>query len=124
MDLNAQNPGSGSSSGGGTSQAADIPGAAASTVHDVLERAESAIGEAAEKVRPVVSKMPQTAQAPLYEAVHAAADAAASLREGADDLVRREEALLASATRYIRANPRQALGIAFVAGFLIGRILL
>ena len=106
-----------------TTRPGDLQGTAASTVHDVLER-ENAAGEAADKVTPVVSKLPQAAHAPIYGAVHAAAEAASSVRESADDLIRRERAMLGSAGEYVRAKPRQAIGIAFVAGFVIGRFLL
>jgi ElaB/YqjD/DUF883 family membrane-anchored ribosome-binding protein len=116
MDLNAQNQDSGTS----TAKTGDLQGTAASIVHDVLEGAQSA----ADKVKPVVSKMPHAAQAPLYQAVHAAADAAASIEDKAGDLIERESAMLESATGYVRANPRRAIGIAFVAGFLVARILL
>ena len=115
MDPNAPNS---------TAKPSDLQGTAASTVHDVLERAENAVDEAADKVKPVVSKMPQAAQAPLYGAVHAATDAASSLREGAEELMQREHTLLGAATRYIKANPRKALRIAFIAGFVVGRFLL
>ena len=49
---------------------------------------------------------------------------AASIEDKAEDLLARESAMLGSATEYVRANPRRAVGIAFVAGFLVGRILL
>ena len=115
MDLNPQSHGN---DAGNTPKPAEVQGTAASIVHDVLEQAENATGQAADKVQPVVAKMPHAAQAPLYEAVHAAADAAASTRESADD------ALRGSAGDYVRANPLQSVGIALAAGWLIGRILL
>ena len=107
-----------------TTKPGDLQGTAASTVHDVLERAENAVGDAAEKVKPVVSKLPQAAQAPVYGAVHAAAEAASSMRERADEVIRRERAMLGSAAEYVRASPRRAIGIAFVTGFVIGRFLI
>ena len=98
----------------------DLQGTAASIVHDVLERAESAAGVAEEKVKPVVSKMPQAAQAPIYGAVHAAAEAAASMRDTAENMIEGEGGM----GGYVRANPRQAIGLAFVTGFVIGRFLI
>ena len=130
MDIRAQHEDGGAAASGqaggstaATPQTTGVLSTAASTVHDVLERAENAAADAANnKVQPVVSRLPQSAQAPLYEAVHAAADAATSLREGADDVMARQEAMLQSATRYVQANPLQSVGIAVAAGWLIGRI--
>jgi ElaB/YqjD/DUF883 family membrane-anchored ribosome-binding protein len=122
MDLTAQNQESGSATAGGSSSQTGVLNAAASTVHDVLEKAESVAGEAQDKVKPVVSRLPQAAQAPIYEAVHAAADAASTLTERADDFMEDQQRRLGSATAYIRENPLQSVGIAFGAGWLIGRL--
>ena len=113
MDLNASNQGN---TAGYKPQPAGLQGTAASSVHDVLERADSVAS--ADKVQPVVSKTPQAAHAPLYHAVHAAADAAGSMPQSEAD------SFVASATHYIRENPRRALTIAFVTGLFIGRIVL
>ena len=126
MDTRAQHQDSGSPLIGGNSgnsaQSGGVPGTAASTVHDVLEKAETAGDHGEQKVQPVVSRVPQSAQAPLYEAVHAAADAAASPGGHADDLIERQEAMLHSATRYVREYPFQSVGIAVALGWLLGRI--
>ena len=110
MDLNAQK----NAGGIDDSKPGDLQGAAASIVHDVLEGAPAA---SPDKVKPVVGKMPNATQAPLYQAVHAAADAAASMPPTSASLGD-------SITRYVRAKPRQSVGIAFVAGFLIARLVL
>jgi ElaB/YqjD/DUF883 family membrane-anchored ribosome-binding protein len=122
MDLRAQDQESGSAASGGSSPQTGVLSTAASTVHDVLEQAESAAVEAQDKVKPVVSRLPQAAQAPIYEAVHAAADAASTLTERADDFMEEQQQLLDSATAYVRANPLQSVGLAFAAGWLIGKL--
>ena len=113
MDLNAQAQNSDTQ----TPKPGDLQGTAASIVRDVLESAESATGEAADKVKPVVGKLPQAAQAPLYRAVHAAADAAASMPQA-------KRSVAGSVAQYARTNPRRALAFAFVTGLLIGRSVL
>lgn len=113
MDLNASNQGN---TAGNKPQSAGLQGTAASSVHDVLEHADSTA--TADKVQPVVSNTPQAAHAPLYHAVHAAADAAGSMPHAEED------SFAGSATQYIRENPRRALTIAFVTGLFIGRIVL
>jgi ElaB/YqjD/DUF883 family membrane-anchored ribosome-binding protein len=112
MDLNAQNQ----DSGAATAKPGDLQGTAASIVRDVLERAESSSFEAA-KVKPTVAKIPQAAQAQLQQAVHAAAGAAASMRET-------ERSAARSIEQYVRANPRRAVAIAFLTGLFVGRIVL
>jgi hypothetical protein len=114
MDFDAQNQDSGAAVKPG-----DLQGTAASTVRDVLERAESATAGAAGRVEQVVARIPQAAQAPLYHAVHAAADAAASMRERAAGA---EGALGGSITQYVRTNPRRSVAFAFATGWLIARI--
>ena len=113
MDLNAQNQ----DSGAATAKPGDLQGTAASIVRDVLERAESSSFDAADKVKPAVAKIPQAAQAQLQQAVHAAAGAAASMRET-------ERSVAGSVEHYVRANPRRAVAIAFLTGLFVGRIVL
>jgi ElaB/YqjD/DUF883 family membrane-anchored ribosome-binding protein len=126
MDLRAQGQEDGwatsGNSGGISAQPASVLSTAASTVHDVLEKAENAAGPAAERVKPVVSRLPQSAQAPIYDAVHSAAAAAATLPAQAEGFVRRQQQRLEPAAQYVQQKPLQAVAIAFTAGWLIGRI--
>jgi ElaB/YqjD/DUF883 family membrane-anchored ribosome-binding protein len=126
MDLRAQGQEDGSAtsgnSGGNSAPAASVLGTAASTVHDVLEKAEHAAGPAAEMVKPVVSRLPQSAQAPIYEAVHSAAAAAATMPAQAEGFIARQQHRLEPAAQYVQDKPIQAVAIAFTAGWLIGRI--
>ena len=119
MDLRAQSQSQDPSSslGGG---AADVLGTAASTVRDVLSTPSEP--ETSAKVKTVATRLPRSAHAPLYEAVHAAAESADGFQAEAGGMLRSKEELLKATTDYIDASPLQALGIAFAAGWLIGRI--
>ena len=125
MELNAQDQERASPvMAGSDGQLGGTPSAttAASTVHDVLESAASGTGEAHDKVKQVVSRVPHAAQAPLYEAVHAAADAGVALIERGQELADAHRGAADSMTRYVRTNPLQSVGLAFAAGWLIGRL--
>jgi ElaB/YqjD/DUF883 family membrane-anchored ribosome-binding protein len=117
MDLRAQSQNGSSPIGTG---AADVLSTAASTVRDVLSAAEQPQSEGV--VKSVTKRLPNTAHAPLYEAVHAAAEAADTLEQEAKGFSARKERLLHATTAYVDASPLQAVGIAFVAGWVLGRI--
>ena len=118
MDLRAQDKDqSPPSSAGG---AADVLSTAASTVRDVLST--PAEPESSPKVRTIATRLPQSSHAPLYEAVHSAAEAAETLRGESSALADRKEHFLNATTGYIDASPLKSVGIAFAAGWLIGRI--
>jgi ElaB/YqjD/DUF883 family membrane-anchored ribosome-binding protein len=119
MDLRAQSQnrsGSSSISNG----AADVLGTAASTVRDVLSAAEQPQREGV--VKTVAKRPPPTGHSAVYDAVHAAAEAADTLEQEASGLMRRKERLLDASRAYVDASPLKAVGIAFVAGWVLGRI--
>ena len=118
MDLRAQSQDQDQSSSPGAG--ADVLSTAASTVHDVLSTSGQPQSEGA--VKTVAKRLPRSAHAPLYEAVHAAAEAADTLEQEASGLMRRKERLLKATTDYIDASPLKAVGIAFLAGWVVGRI--
>ena len=117
MDLRAQDQ---SESPAPLGAGADVLSTAASTVRDVLST--PAQPETTPKVRTIATRLPQSVHAPLYEAVHSAAEAADMLREEAGAFAHRKEQVLKATTDYIDASPLKSVGIAFVAGWLIGRI--
>jgi ElaB/YqjD/DUF883 family membrane-anchored ribosome-binding protein len=55
--------------------------------------------------------------------VQAAAAAAAALPEQADGFMAAQRERLDATSEYVRAKPLQAVGIAFAAGYVIGRIM-
>jgi ElaB/YqjD/DUF883 family membrane-anchored ribosome-binding protein len=122
MQPGAHNQESGSAANESNAQPASVLSSAVSTVHDVLEKAENAAGQGAGKVSPVVSLLPQAAHAPLAEAVHSAAEAAAALPAKAEGVIAEQQQRFETATRYVREKPLQAFAMAFAAAWLIGRI--
>jgi ElaB/YqjD/DUF883 family membrane-anchored ribosome-binding protein len=118
MDLRAQDQSRSSPSPGGG--AADVLSTAASTVRDVLSTPDQP--ETTAKVKTIANRLPRSAHAPLYEAVHSAAEAADMIREDPGAFARRKEQLLKATTDYVDASPLKSVGIAFAAGWLIGRI--
>lgn len=119
MDLRAQSQSQGQPSPGGG--AADVLSTASSTVRDVLGTSDQP--QTGAQVKTVATRLPRSGHAPLYEAVHSAAtEAADMLEQEAGGLIQKKERLLNAATEYVNASPLQAVGIAFAAGWLIGRI--
>jgi ElaB/YqjD/DUF883 family membrane-anchored ribosome-binding protein len=119
MDLRAQSQSQSQSSSIGNG-AADVLSTAASTVRDVLRTAEQPQSEGV--VKTVAKRLPHTAHSAVYDAVHAAADAADTVEQEASGLMRRKERLLHATTAYVDASPLQTVAIAFVAGWVLGRI--
>jgi ElaB/YqjD/DUF883 family membrane-anchored ribosome-binding protein len=122
MEPGVHNQETGSAVNESSAQPASVLSAAASTVHDVLEKAENAAEQGAGKVKPVVSLLPQSAHAPLSEAVHSAAEAAAALPAKAEGVIAEQQQRFEGAVRYVQENPLQAVLVAFAAAWMIGRI--
>jgi ElaB/YqjD/DUF883 family membrane-anchored ribosome-binding protein len=122
MQPGVHNQENGSAASENSAQPASVLSAAVSTVHDVLEKAENAAEQGAGKVSPVVSLLPQSAHAPLSEAVHSAAEAAAALPAKAEGAMAEQQQRFETAARYVHEKPLQAVAMAFAAAWMIGRI--
>ncbi|MDB5903599.1 MAG: hypothetical protein JWM26_2477 [Betaproteobacteria bacterium] len=122
MQPGVHNQENGSAVSENSAQPASVLSAAVSTVHDVLEKAENAAEPGAGKVSPVVSLLPQSAHAPLSEAVHSAAEAAAALPAKAEGVIAEQQQRFEGAMRYVQEKPLQAVAVAFAAAWMIGRI--
>jgi ElaB/YqjD/DUF883 family membrane-anchored ribosome-binding protein len=122
MQPGVHNQENGSAVNESSAQPASVLSAAVSTVHDVLEKAENAAEQGPGKVSPVVSLLPQSAHAPLSEAVHSAAEAAAALPAKAEGVIAEQQQRFETAARYVREKPLQAVAVAFAAAWMIGRI--
>ena len=98
-------------------------GSAHAALDSAISSANSAIDDVADKVKPMLGR--------VAESAHHAVDRAASLAEApaewlsrkGDDLKHTQEKALTDAREYVLANPLKAVGIALVAGVLIGRIM-
>jgi ElaB/YqjD/DUF883 family membrane-anchored ribosome-binding protein len=59
-----------------------------------------------------------------HHAVDRALDAAAPAAQWLDEKTRRQQELASNASDFVSSNPLKALAIAFVAGMIVGRIVL
>lgn len=73
---------------------------------------------------PIIERVAAVAHEAVDRAASAAAPSASWITERGDELNARQRKLLADTCRYVAANPLKAVGIAVVAGALLGRILL
>jgi ElaB/YqjD/DUF883 family membrane-anchored ribosome-binding protein len=71
-----------------------------------------------------VERVAAMAHQVVDKAADAAAPAADWLTERSEALSAKQKQLVANTSGYVTANPLKALGIALVAGLLLGRILL
>lgn len=122
MDLRTQTHAQASSAAAGSSNADRLAGTAASTVHDVMEKVGSAVGETADKVKQAAARLPRDSRDAVYGAVHAATTAAGTLADKVEDLKQKQQHLLQTTTDYVSANPLKSVGFAFVAGWLFAHI--
>lgn len=117
MDLRAQTDTS-SAAGG---DAPEVLNKAASTVQNVLDSTDQVADRAAEKVKQVTGRI-RTGQDKIAGAVQQATAAAGEWRDKAFALREKPEQWMESAAGAIRARPFQAVVIAFVAGWIYGKL--
>jgi len=96
-----------------------VSAGAHATVNSVAGAAE----EAARKVKPTIDSVAAMAHQAVDKAASVAAPAADWLAEHGESLTAAQEKLVANTTAYITENPIKAVGIALVAGLLLGRVL-
>jgi len=75
-------------------------------------------------IEPAIARVATMAHQAVDKAAVAAEKTADRLAVSSDALMARKEKLLAETCSYVSANPLKALGIAVVAGILLGRIIL
>lgn len=98
-------------------------GSAHTAVDNAVSSANSAIDDVADKVKPIIGRVAETAHHAVDKAVGMAEVPAEWLARKSDDLKGAQDRVLGDARGYVLANPLKAVGIALVAGVLIGRIL-
>jgi ElaB/YqjD/DUF883 family membrane-anchored ribosome-binding protein len=76
------------------------------------------------EIRPVVERVAAMAHQAVDRAAGAAAPTAGWISDQGDALNARQKKLLVDTCSYVAAHPLKAVGIAVVAGALLGRILL
>ncbi len=97
---------------------------ASSSAHAAVNSIAGAADEAARKAKPAIDQVAAMAHQAVDKAAGAAAPTANWLAEQAESLNATQKKLVADTCGYVSANPLKSLGIAVVAGFLLGRIIL
>ena len=97
---------------------------ASSSAHAAVNSIAGAADEAARKAKPAIDRVAAMAHQAVDKAAGAAAPTADWLAEQGDSLNATQKKLVADTCSYVSANPLKAIGIALVAGFLLGRIIL
>jgi ElaB/YqjD/DUF883 family membrane-anchored ribosome-binding protein len=108
---NTMGPGSTTGTASGSAKAAQAAERAHSTVDRVAQGAHETVDRLAAKAAPMLDR-----------ARNAAGDAQSTLYAKYDDFMAMEEEWVESARDQIRAHPLAVVGIALVAGLLIGRL--
>lgn len=93
--------------------------AAHAAVNSIADSAE----EATRKAKPAIDKVASIAHQAVDKAADTAAPAADWLGEKGASLDAMQKKLAADTCSYVSANPFKALGMAVVAGFVLGRII-
>ena len=75
-------------------------------------------------IEPAIARVATMAHQAVDKAAVVAEKTADRLAVSSDVLIARKEKLLADTCSYVSSNPLKAVGIAVVAGLLLGRILL
>jgi ElaB/YqjD/DUF883 family membrane-anchored ribosome-binding protein len=97
---------------------------ASSGAHAAVDSIAGAADEAARKARPAIDRVAAMAHQAVDTAAGAAAPTADWLAEQGESLNAAQKKLVADTCSYVSANPLKSVGIAVVAGFLLGRIIL
>ena len=96
---------------------------ASSSAHAAVNSIAVAADEAARKAKPAIDRVAAMAHQAVDKAAGAAAPTADWLTEQGESLTATQKRLVADTCSYVSANPLKAVGIAVVAGFLLGRFI-
>jgi len=97
---------------------------ASSSAHAAVDSFAGAADEAVRKAKPAIDKVTAMAHQAVDKAAGAAVPAADWLAEKSGSFDATQKKLVADTCSYVAANPLKAIGIAVVAGLLLGRIIL
>ena len=96
---------------------------ASSSARQAVNSIAGASDDAAGKIKPAIEQVAAMAHQALDKAAGAAAPTADWLAEQTDSLNATQKKLVADTCSYVSANPMKAVGVALVAGLLLGRII-
>jgi ElaB/YqjD/DUF883 family membrane-anchored ribosome-binding protein len=97
---------------------------ASSSAHAAVNSIAGAADEVARKAKPAIDRVAAMAHQAVDRAAGAAVPTADWLTEHGENLKATQKKLVADTCNYVSTNPLKAIGIAVVAGFLLGRIIL
>jgi ElaB/YqjD/DUF883 family membrane-anchored ribosome-binding protein len=112
------------STGEVTSKVASASNTAASTAHGAVDKAGKAADQALDKAKSTAEHVRDAAHGAVDRAVGATTPAAKWIEQKELYAREKEQALVKATSEFVAASPVKALAISFVAGLLIGRILL
>lgn len=101
----------------------DAVNKASLSAHAVVNSIVGAADEAADKAKPVIDQVAAMAHQVVDRAAGAAAPTAEWLTEQGENINARQKQLVADTRDYVSANPLKAVGMAVVAGFVLGRLI-
>jgi len=112
---------------GGSNASEGKLGQTASSAHSAVDSAvgsvNGALDDVAGKVKPIIGRVAESAHQAVDKAVSMAEAPAEWLSRKGEDLKGTQEKMLTDARDYVLASPLKAVGIALVAGLLIGRFM-
>ena len=112
------------STGDATSKVAGAFNTAASAAHGAVDKAGQAADQVIEKAKSTAENIRDAAHGAVDKAVGATTPAAKWIEQKELYAREKEQALVKATSEFVLASPVKALAISFVAGLLIGRILL
>jgi ElaB/YqjD/DUF883 family membrane-anchored ribosome-binding protein len=95
-----------------------------SSAHAAVDSFADAADEATRKAKPKIDKVAAMAHDVVDKAAGAAAQTADKLTARGESLTAAQKKLVADTCTYVSDNPLKSVGIAVLAGFVLGRILL
>ena len=96
---------------------------ASSSAHAVVNSIAGAADEAASKAKPAIDQVAAMAHQVVDKAAGAAAPTVDWLTEQGESINASQKQLVADTRDYVSANPLKAVGMAMVAGFVLGRLI-
>ena len=96
---------------------------ASSSAHAVINSITEAADETERKARPAIDQVAAMAHQAVDRAAGAAAPTADWLTEQGESINASQKQLVADTRSYVSANPLKAVGMAVVAGVVLGRLI-
>ena len=93
------------------------------SAHAVVNSIAGAADEAASKAKPAIDQVAAMAHQAVDKAAGAAAPTVGWLTKQGESINASQKQLVADTRSYVSANPLKAVGMAVVAGFVLGRLI-